>query len=167
MTLGDNTYGSVAEVVTLCRLVMQGQSTFNSTTRPTLTEVEGIMDRVSGVLNLALANQGFSIPVAQADAKLACNEWVVKRTAQTVFLAQPYADFDADSPMDSLYAGLEQAATEFIDANEKGFKVLGVPVSQAETAGMVFTAQTVQRDRADPANTALEQPLFIRKQFDA
>ena len=52
-------------------------------------------------------------------------------------------------------------------SNEEGFKTLGVSVTVESGAAVVFTATDAQADRADPDNTALEQPYFSRRQFDS
>ena len=48
MSLGSNTYGRVAGVEALCPMYTDGGA-FDMGTRPTLVEVEGFLDRVSGV----------------------------------------------------------------------------------------------------------------------
>lgn len=162
MTIGANSYGSVAEVVALTRVYLGGQSSFTTETRPTLTEVEKFIDRASGVLNLALANQGFTTPVSQADAKLACDQWVVEKA---VAMVTAYAEQPAEA---ALWLGsLHRSAVEFVDSNETGFKTLGVGVTDSSSAAVAFTGETAQADRADPDNTAIEQPSFSRKQFDS
>ena len=87
MAIGANSYGSTEGVLAFTRRMLDGESTFNSTTRPTLTEVEGMIDRASAALNVGLAREGLSIPVAQADAKLVCDDWVIARVVSMVELA--------------------------------------------------------------------------------
>ena len=55
MALAADSYGSIAEVEALVRHLLDGASGFDGTTVPTLTDVESIVDRVSGVLNTALS----------------------------------------------------------------------------------------------------------------
>ena len=45
MTLRLDSYASVAEVTAFTRHLLDGQSAFNSTTRPTVTELEKFIDR--------------------------------------------------------------------------------------------------------------------------
>lgn len=166
MALGANSYGTVAEVLALTRIYLRGQSAYNSTTRPTLTEVETFIDRTSGVLNLALATAGFTVPVAQADAKLACDDWVVRIAAAYVEAAQPWTGADPEEasilPLPSL-----SKALEFVQAMSAGFVYLGVSQPGDDSNALIFTGQTAQADRADPDDDTLEQPHFKRGQFDS
>jgi hypothetical protein len=83
-TIGANSYGSVDEVRAFTRHLLDGSAGFDTSTRPTLTEVVGFIDRVSGVLNSAIASGGFTVPISQATAVLACDDWVVTRAAAYV-----------------------------------------------------------------------------------
>jgi hypothetical protein len=53
MAIRGDSYSSTGEVKAFTRHLLNGQSNFNSTTRPTVTELEKFIDRASGVLNLA------------------------------------------------------------------------------------------------------------------
>lgn len=166
MALADNSYGSVAEVEALTRVYMAGELGFNGETHPTLTEVEKFIDRCSGVLNLALANAGFTIPVVQADAALACDNWVVTMAAEYVEVSQPYAGLE-ENPRSGVFARLEEKATLFVQMNQAGFGALGVGQATPDSNAIVFTGEQVQSERADPTNSSLEQPKFRRGQFDS
>jgi len=166
MALGANSYGSLAEVVPFARAYLAGESTFSATTRPTLTEVEKFIDRASGVLNLALAAAGFTIPVTQADARLACDDWVVTLAAAYVEASQPFAGLE-DNERAQSFTRLYREAEKFVQANAAGFAHLGVSQPQDDSNALIFTGETAQADRADPDNTALEQPKFRRGQFDS
>lgn len=161
MTIDGNSYGSLSEVAALARMYLRGQSTFNSTTRPTGTEVEKFIDRSSGVLNLALASEGFTIPVSQADAKRACDQWVVEKT---VLMVTAYHEAPDEAAL--WLTNMHKSAVEFVGSNEQGFKGLGVSVTDADSALMTFTGEGAQADRTDPDDTSLEQSLFTRRQFD-
>lgn len=168
MAINANSYGTVSEVAALTRLYLAGETEFSSSTRPTLTDVETWIDRCSGLLNLALANCGFSTPVSQADAKFACDMWVVEKVAALVELSQPTAAFGEEpNPRAAYFQTLGQNATQWVQENELGFKTLGVSVSDASSAALVSTGETVQSSRPDATNTGIEQPFFTRRQFDA
>jgi len=80
MAIGASSYGSVAEVAALCTMYTSS-GTFSASTRPTLTQVETFVDRVSGILNVILAREGFATPVSQADAKLVMDDFAVEHAA--------------------------------------------------------------------------------------
>jgi hypothetical protein len=60
MTLRADSYSSVNEVLAFTRYHLDGQNAFNSTTQPTVTEVEKFVDRASGLLNVALKGEGLT-----------------------------------------------------------------------------------------------------------
>lgn len=68
MALNANSYGTVAGVASFTPRYSNGAGTFDDGTKPTITEVEGWVDQVSGILNTILSDERFSIPVDQADA---------------------------------------------------------------------------------------------------
>lgn len=165
MTLAANSYGSLAEIQVLAAHLLDGQSAFNSTTVPAATSVETLVDRVSGVLNTALANAGFSVPVSNATAKLACDEWVVRWSTNELRKAYPHygiADQE-DVPIGNIF----DAAADFVKQNEQAFKNLGVTVSDDVSNGLTFTGLLKHSERTDPDNTSYEQPFFRRGLFDA
>lgn len=167
MPIATNSYGSVAEIVALTRLYLKGQTTYNSTTIPRGTEVEKFIDRASGVLNLALMNGGFAIPITQADAKLACDDWVVTMAAAYVEAAQPFEGLEENS-REITISRLGELATKFVHDNQAGFGALGVSSQPgSDSNAVVFTGETAFKDRTDPTNTGLEQPKFLRGQFDS
>lgn len=166
MSVGANSYGSVPEVVALCRVYLHGADTFGADTLPTRIEVEAFINRASGVLNLALASSGFTIPVVQADAKFACDNWVVSMAKKYVEWSQPYAGLD-DNPNAAAMPDLTKSAADFVKANQAGFAALGMGQPSSDSNAVSFTGETAQRDRSDPDDSSLEQPKFRRGQFDS
>lgn len=167
MAIGANSYGTMPEVVALARIYLQGESTFNVNTIPTGTDVEKFIDRTSGVLNLALSTAGFAIPVTQATAKLACDDWVVGMAAAYIELSQPYTGENPNKNSRSLLANLSKDAVKFVEANQAGFANLGVTQTANDATGLIFTGLTVEADRSDPTDSSLAQPKFGRGQFDS
>jgi len=167
MTLRLDSYASVAEVTAFTRHLLDGQSAFNSTTRPTVTELEKFIDRASGVLNVAMEARGLDTPITNTTAKLLCDDWVVAQAAMYTEMTQRGTGFsDAEGSRTSYFRGLHERANEFSKANSLGFVRLGVAQSTKMGAGLIFTGETLAADRVDPDDTTLEQPLFSRKQFD-
>ena len=167
MAISANSYGTVAEVTAVTRHLLDGAAEFGNSTRPQLTEIEKFIDRVSGVMNVALSNLGFSIPVSQATAKLALDEWVVSKAAVWVELTQRgsgYDDFTATRTpgFESLY----DDALAFAENLASGIERLGATRTYDISSGLAFTADTPHEDRADPDNTDREQPIFRRRQWD-
>lgn len=165
--LRTDSYSSQAEVTAFTRHLLHGQSAFNTTTRPTEVELVKFIDRASGVLNVALAAQGLTTPITNSTAKLMCSDWVTAQASMYVEMTQRGTGFSAgeDSRV-SYFRGLHERATEFAKQSALGFVRLGVVQTTKKSAGLLFTGETLQSDRADPDDSTLEQPLFTRKQFD-
>ncbi len=167
MGLRSDSYASVAEVTAFTRHLLHGQSAFNSTTRPTATELETFIDRASGVLNVAMASQGLTTPVTNTTAKLLCADWVTAQASMYTEMTQRGVGFNSgEGSRTSYFKGLHERANEFARENVLGFVRLGVTQATKKSAGLAFTGETVQEDRTDQDDSSLEQPLFRRKQFD-
>lgn len=164
MTLRGDSYGTLADVVSLTRHLLSGQATFNTTTQPTGTEVEGFIDRASGHLNAALAGDGFTVPVANTTAKLALADWVIWRAALYAEATQQRRGFGGEEG--GPYDGLAVEAGEFVAGQALGWKRLGAVVSQKASEGLQFTGLDAQDQRTDPDDSGLVQPAFIRNQWD-
>ena len=169
MALRTDSYTTVAEVEPFTREFMDGESSFNSTTIPTVTEVESIIDDISGVLNISLRGAGFAPAdiIANSTAKLACDAWTRGVAVQYVEITHSGVGFGGGEDgrvgfMDNLY----ETANDFTMAAALGFKREGVTVSDAAHKGLSFTATTKHTNRTDPDNTSLEQPKIRRGIFD-
>lgn len=169
MSIRADSYSSEAEVTAFTKHLLDGQPSFNSTTRPTITELDTFIDRASGVLNVALASKGF-MPASVAintTAKLACADWVTMHAVAYVELTQRGTGFGPESgSRTGGFEGLYGDAELFIEINKLGFQRIGVLQSQPLSAGLTFTGLTDQADRTDKSDTSLEQPFFSRRQFD-
>ena len=94
--LDTNTYGSVAGVAAYTRRLANSASTFDTTTRPTLVEVEAFLDQCSDTLNGWLASAGYVIPVTQADAVRVLSRYANLGAEGHVELSQRAGGYDAD-----------------------------------------------------------------------
>jgi hypothetical protein len=167
MTVRPDSYSSTAEVLTFTRHLLDGETTFNSTTRPTLTEVERFIDRASGHLNVAFAKTGLATPIVNSTAVLTCDDWVTARAAEYVELTQRGVGYsEGEGSRTAAFHNLARSAEQFAKENALGFKYLGVTQVRKASDGLQFTGQTAQVDRADPSDTSLEQPKFKRGLFD-
>jgi hypothetical protein len=169
MTIRSDSYSSTAEVTAFTRHLLRGAVSFNSTTRPTSTEVEKFIDRASGVLNAAIAERGFapSAVIANSTAKLLCDDWVTTNAAKYVEMTQRGAGYgDQQGSRTAVFSNLYKSAQDFMDANKLGIQRLGVTQAYPLSAGLAFTALGDKADRQDPQDTTIEQPFFERGQFD-
>ena len=167
MSIRGDSYSSAAEVTAFTRHLLDGQVSFNSTTRPNLTELEKFIDRSSGLLNVALSAAGFapSRIYANSTAKLACDDWVTTRATKYVELTQRGTGYSDEEG--SRTAAFKNDTAEFISMMAEGFVNLGITQTVASTAdGLQFTGMTVESERSDPDDTSRAQPIFTRHGFD-
>jgi hypothetical protein len=167
MAIGANSYGSTDDVLAFTRHLLDGETTFNSTTRPTLTEIEGMVDRASAALNVALAGAGLSVPVAQVDAKLACDEWVIARVVGMAELTRQAQGWSGDEGSRSAgFLSLLDSALDFARQHALAFRRLGCAAADPPSQGLAFTGETAEGDRADPDDDSLRPPRFSRGMFE-
>lgn len=167
MAISANSYGSVDEVLALTRHLLRDSSSFNEITTPTLAEVEAMIDRVSGTLNSAIAAAGFTVPISQADAKKACDDWVVAYAVRWVEMSHPGRGWRGDEGVRTAgFTRMHEKARKFVASNAPGWKYLGVDVSTASSDGLQYTGLKKHDERTDPDSTTREQPAFRRRKFD-
>jgi hypothetical protein len=168
MTLRGDSFSSTAEVTAWTRTLLDGQTAFNSTTRPTATELEKFIDRASGVLNVALSNAGFtpSAVYNNSTTKLACDDWVTQKAAMYVEITQRGTGYNTAEGSRLAAFNMGPDAIEFVNMNSLGFVRLGVSQGKKLSDGLAFTGLAAQKDRTDQDDTSLEQPVFKRHQFD-
>jgi len=170
MAIRGDSFSSVNEVTAFTRHLLGGQSAYNSTTRPTATEVEKVIDRASGVLNVALASVGFnpSSVYANSTAKLACDDYVAQEASKQVEITQRGVGYSSqEGSRVSAFNMKRKSAMEFIQENKLGFIQLGIAQNYKASDGLAYTGLDAQDIRTDTDNSALEQPKFSRGQWDS
>lgn len=159
MTIGANSYGSTTTIAVLTPRWANGLGVYDTTTQPTLTQVEGFVDQVSALLNAMLAEQGFKIPVSQADSVSALGMFVNEEVAAVIEGIHGSGRFGptAKAPGKGRFAVIMDEATEFIKAQADGFERLGAARtwSQADSIGY--------RDHDNAGDATF--PIFQRKAF--
>lgn len=169
MAIRSDSYSSTSEVKAFTRHLLDGQNAFNSTTRPTSTELEKFIDRASGVLNSVIPALGYSAAAVRANstAKLACDDWVTAQAAMYVEMTQRGTGFsDAEGSRTWYFKGLYGRASEFLKEFSLSFSNMGISQSFSSANGLQFTALDIQANRADPDDTSRAQPFAQRGQFD-
>lgn len=169
MTIRGDSFSSPSEVLAFTRYLLEGQSTFNSTTCPTLTEVEKFIDRASGHINVALAQAGFTPAnvYANSTAKLLMDDWVTQRGAEYVELTQRGAGFnDTENNRWHAFRNMQKEAADFIASMQLGLQRLDISIAHPVSEGLTFTGLDTYDQRSDPDNTGRRQPFFRRGLFD-
>lgn len=153
MALRADSYGSVEAVRALTRHLLDGAANYSATTRPTLVEVEGMIDRWSAVLNVALLDREVPIPVTvDSPARLVCDQWVIRQAAAEVELTQRGTGWNADenSRIHALRADAGVAVASSVAA---ALRQAGLLARGNAYDGLSFTGTSVA--------------VFARGQFDA
>lgn len=170
MTLRDDSFGSVEEVTAYTRHILRGQSAFNSTTQPSVSEVEKMIDRQSAQLNEAIQAAGFAPSTVRSNstAKLSCDDYVVVQVAGHVELTQPGEGFagDANNRSGQFLTLLGMSPDEFVDTKTQAWQRAGIAVADSVSQGLTFTGLDRHSERSDPDDTTREQPLFRRHKFE-
>jgi hypothetical protein len=169
MAIRADSYGTVAEVLAYTQHLLESEADFGPSTVPTKAQIEKFIDRTSGILNTVIAGEGFtpSAVTANSTAKLALDDYVTTKAARMVELTQPGTGYSAEEG--SRLAGFDsmlEDAQEYIKMLVKGWKELGISVTQASSTGLFYTAYDKHSERADPTDTGMEQPKIRRGQFD-
>ena len=156
MAIGSNSYGSVAEVEALVpRWTNDG--VFDTVARPTLAQVERFIDRVSSIVNTVLAEQGFSIPVINADAKMVLAQFVTLQVADLCNMVNSAGRFFSEKQVSNPWKELFSDANDFLAAHADGLALLGATRTREGLNGLA----TVDQDESGNAIV----PFFDRKQF--
>ena len=142
MAIGANSYGDTTSVAHLTPMHTDNTTKlFTTTTRPTLARVESLIDQVSGMVNMFLAENGFTIPVAQADALQALALFVNEEVAGLVEGLSGSGRFGPTSKtpggrLGILYSDVQTCS----EAVSNGFVALGAPRPRNITAGLGYRA---------------------------
>jgi hypothetical protein len=161
MAPGANSYGTAAMVAGLSKRYT-ASGTYTAQTNPTSTQVEAWIDQVSGTVNVLLAEQGFGVPVTQADAKLAIEAIVVEAVTDLAHAANSAGRFFTDRALASgkaPMAVIRMEMAEWIQAHAQGFEAIGAGRNTGNAGGIGY------RDGDDNGNEV--DPLFGRNAFGA
>lgn len=159
MTIGLNSYGTVAEVAALTRRYTTN-GYFDVDTRPSVAQVEKWIDNASATLNVMLAKAGFTVPITQADAKAACGEIVVEVVVDLCHAANSAGRFYTDRALErgvSPMKVLRQEMADWVELQAPGLENLGATRSTSLLGGMAY------RDTDESGNATF--PIFQREGF--
>ena len=159
MTIGANSYGTVAQVQALTPRYLNSLM-YTTDTRPTLAQVETFIDNVSATLNVFLAREGFSIPITQASAKQACDQIVVESVVDLCHAANSTGRFFTDRALErgiNPIAAIRQDMASWVEMMAPGLEELGATRTHSLLDGVAF------RDSDNSGDATA--PIFQRKGF--
>lgn len=159
MAIGANSYGDTTEIAHLVPMHADNSTKlFTVGTRPTLARVESFVDEVSAIVNSALAQAGFSIPVTQADAVKMLSIFVNTEVASLVEGVNGSGRFGPNAKQPgSRYKLLYTDVVDFINSVAYGLEAMG------DTRPRVITAGLAYRDTDNSGNETF--PLFTRTDY--
>lgn len=153
-------YGSIAGVAAYVKRLTSAAGTFDTTTKPTLTEVEAFLDQASDTLNGYLARNRYVIPVTAARAIDVLARYANLGAAGLCELSQRSAGYsDEDNQRENKFLKLFEGAKDYIASGAlaalgAGVQSTGVP---PPLAGLRFGGTT-------RTGQALK-PIFTRTGF--
>ena len=149
MALGANSYSSLAKVAGRVPRWANG-GTFDATTNPTATVAESWIDEVSAMLNVALSENGFTIPIVQADALSMMNMFVSEEVASMVLGVHGSGRFadrgNKNRAAPARFNMMQNDIEKFLKRNEYGLRKLGV----AGESSLAFIKMTEDADTTEP-----------------
>ncbi len=152
MALGANSYGDIDEIAALVPRRGSIGSGFTTNTRPTLLQLESIVDQVNAVVNAILAQAGFSIPVTNADAVLMLDLFVNQEAAAIVEGINGSGRFGptAKKASGGRFAMITTDVKEFIMEQAVGLERLGATRTYDPIAGIGYRLTDNSGDSVSP-----------------
>lgn len=128
-TLGANSYGAITQVEARCNKRLK-DGAFGATTTPTDDQVRDFMDEVSAILNIILAQEGFTVPVTDENIKMVLASWVADEVASIVEGINGSGRFgprgkDQRGGMTGRYTLITKDAKQFVEDTVFGFEAYG------------------------------------------
>lgn len=159
---GASSYGTLAQVAALTPKFASRAGTFDDATRPTGAQVAAYIDQVSSIINALLAQNGFSIPVTDADATPAIILFVTSEVAAIVEGINGSGRFGPTvagrrGGRKSRLQLIMEDAKEFIEIAAIGMERMGATRAQNVASGLGFRQYDESGDEV--------KPLFQREQF--
>ena len=160
MAVGSNSYGTAGEVAALSQ-TWTHVGVFDTTTRPTLAQVESFIDQISGIMNVALSKQGFIIPVSQATAVMAIKSIVVQLVSDLVQAANSSGRFFTDRALAAGVSPLRAIRLEISDwVEDQSRGLVNLGIAQVGTTATDFIGFRSTDESGDAIT-----PIFQRDGF--
>ena len=160
MALLTNSYGDTDEIAALVPRRASVGRKFDANTKPTLLQLEAIVDQVSALVNGILAQSGFDIPVTQSDAVLVLDLFVNQEAGAIVEGINGSGRFGPTSKKPGArgrFAIIMDDVEAFIASQAVGLERLGATRSYDPIAGIGYRSTDNSGDSV--------APIFQREAF--
>lgn len=156
MPISANAYGTLAGVASRTPAYANASLTFDATTIPTASQVEGWINQVSSLLNAVLAENGFVVPVTAASVTDALAGFVEEEVGMMALAANGVGRFGlaAQNPESRRGLLIRLDALDFVGSQAHGFEAMGATRQQQTVLSISF------RDTDERGNATF--PLFQR-----
>ena len=126
MSVGANSYGAASDVAALTwSWVAESSGSYNLSTIPTLAQVEGWIDQISGIANTSLRKWGYTIPMTDATDVLAIKSVVVGAVADMANYANSSGRFFTERALASgvsPFAQIRQEIEDWVESMRGAFE---------------------------------------------
>ena len=170
MAVDSNTYGAVAGVEGLARELTKGSATagtFDTSTVPTLAQVEALLDDGARLLNLRLAGLGFTTPVTDTTVKAMLAPVNEKYGLAMAWRSREMAKAEASESTqgDRWYREFERDVKELLAGNGKALITLGIGRTSELSAGLYAGGISIDDKEDVDDDDDRVAPGFKRDQF--
>lgn len=164
-------YGTAADVAGMSRTWTDNGSfvdpdAYLSGTNPTLTQVEAWIEQISVMMDLALANNGFTVPVTEAAVLPALGAKVAAFTSDLVHLAHSkgrlFSDRIQESGKDPLSI-IDKDVNAWVQRNVTGLEAMGVPRIVNESDQAAFSVAMTRNGAGNSTDEFARPRYLIRK----
>jgi len=152
MTISERSYGAVSGVAALVPRYAGTGGIFTVSTRPTLAQVERLIDQISAMINSMLSTEGFDIPITQDDVVAVLSSFVEEEVAAICEGINGSGRFGptTKAPNKSRFLLIQDDIQFFLKSQIPGFERLGAERTYAETSGIGFRDSDEQGDSTFP-----------------
>jgi len=159
--IATNSYGSTAGIAAITPRRSNGSGDFDGTTNPTEPVLVTWIDQISAEINTLFADEGFDIPIEQADCVLVIDKFVNTTAAAMVEGVNGSGRFGPTTKDKragkSRHTLLAESIMNFVEEKARGFEALGATRSRS----VIDSVAVKTRDRSG----SRIYPIMQRKQF--
>lgn len=156
MAINANSYGTVLGVAALARRWTNAAGTFDTTTKPTLAQVESWIDQNSGTINVTLAGCRYTtLPITEGTVVFSFASFVNQITADMVAGSHDIGRLGPTSlsnnrgRIHTMYRIVAGEVSEWIRDQCDAFEYMGIPRDSAKTAVSTAKLTTTNMTRVD------------------
>jgi len=149
-------YGTIAEVAALSKRYAGASGDFTGAApnqRPTAAEVTVFLNRISSMLDLMLAQLGYTVPVTNTESVLILDEFAVQHAVYLVYAANgagPYSPGSEQLRGQTPFQMIAKEARAYFQDWGNGFELLGAERPRGYTYGLAATIEDADGDALEP-----------------